>query len=229
MIRCRAPPAGMVPAYLTPAIFHVIVSVMKSPTTAVETRVYHMGARAESTAATGDRILDAAVEVFWERPTDQVSLDEVARRAGVSVRTVLRRFGDKDGLFAAAVARESAEVRQFRDEAPVGDLSAAVAVLVAHYELVGDRVLKMLTNEHQVAGLDEIIAAGKDLHRQWCARVFEPSLAGLSATQRRRRLAQFVAVCDVYTWNLLRRDAGLSRRQTELALVELLTPMMEES
>ena len=41
----------------------------------------------------------------------------------------------------------------------------------------------------------------------------------------RRRLAQLVAVCDVYTWKLLRRDAGLSRRQTELALVELLEPL----
>jgi hypothetical protein len=30
-------------------------------------------------------------------------------------------------------------------------------------------------------------------------------------------------------WKLLRRDAGLSRRQTELALVELLNPILEES
>jgi hypothetical protein len=27
-------------------------------------------------------------------------------------------------------------------------------------------------------------------------------------------MAQFVAVRDVYTWKLLRRDVGLSRRQT---------------
>jgi len=38
-----------------------------------------------------------------------------------------------------------------------------------------------------------------------------------------------VAVCDVYTWKLLRRDAGLSRRQTERALVELLEPLTEPS
>ena len=38
---------------------------------------------------------------------------------------------------------------------------------------------------------------------------------------------EWVAVCDVYTWKLLRRDAGLSRRQTELALFELLEPMLE--
>ena len=78
-------------------------------------------------------------------------------------------------------------------------------------------------------GLGEIVDMGRALHRDWCTRVFAPALAGLGGVERRRRLAQFVAVCDVYMWKLLRRDAGLSRRQTELALVELLTPMMEGS
>jgi hypothetical protein len=32
-------------------------------------------------------------------------------------------------------------------------------------------------------------------------------------------------VTDVLTWKLLRRDRGLSRRQTELALRELLAPL----
>lgn len=42
---------------------------------------------------------------------------------------------------------------------------------------------------------------------------------------RERRLAQLVAVCDVYTWKLLHRDSGLSRAQTRTALLELLEPM----
>lgn len=44
-----------------------------------------------------------------------------------------------------------------------------------------------------------------------------------------RRLAQLVAIDDVYTWKLLRRDAGLDRKSTELAMVELLTPLLEVS
>jgi AcrR family transcriptional regulator len=54
-----------------------------------------MSARAEAAEATGERILDAALELFGERPTDQIPLDEVASRAGVSVQTVIRRFGGK--------------------------------------------------------------------------------------------------------------------------------------
>jgi AcrR family transcriptional regulator len=191
------------------------------------TRAYRLGARADAAAETVERILDAAAAVFWERPSDQISLEEVALRADVSVRTVIRRFGGKGGLLAAGVAREEQRTRAQRDLAPPGDIPAAVAVLVEHYETTGDRVLKMLAEETRVPGLTEVVDRGRTVHRDWCTRVFAPTVAGLGGVERRRRLAQLVAVCDVYTWKLLRRDAGLSRRQTELALVELLTPMVE--
>ena len=190
-------------------------------------RPYRMVARAEATAATGERILDAAVEAFWELPADRFSLEEVAQRAGVSVQTVIRRFGGRDGLLAAAGKRETERVSRHRDEAPAGDVKGAVRVLVDHYEKLGDRVLKMLAEEDRVPGLRELADRGRSLHRQWCARVFAPTLAGRAGVERRRRLAQLAAICDVYSWKLLRRDSGLSRRQTELALVELLQPIME--
>ena len=195
----------------------------------VGVRRYRMGQRAEAAAETGERILDAAVAVFWERPSDDISLDEVAAQAGVSVRTVIRRFGGKEGLLAAGVAYELQRTRNERDHAPVGDTVGAVAVLVEHYEAMGDRVLKLLAEEARVPALLEIVAAGRALHRDWCVKAFAPALAGLSGVERKRRLAQLVAVCDVHVWTLLRHDAGLSRRQTELALVELLNPMTEES
>ncbi len=190
-------------------------------------RPYRMVARAESAAATGERILDAAVEVFWELPGEQITLDEVARRAGVTVQTVIRRFGGSDGLFAAAAEREAERVRRQRNEAPVGDAAGAVRVLVDHYEAMGDRVLRLLAEEERVPGLREVADRGRVLHREWCARTFAPALAGRVGVERRRRLAQLVAICDVYSWKLLRRDAGLSRRQTELALGELLEPLLE--
>jgi AcrR family transcriptional regulator len=205
--------------------FHVTVTDMES----TDAREYRMGARAESTSQTGERILAAATEIFWERPSDQISLDEVASRAGVAVRTVIRRFGGKEGLFAASAARELQRTRDERDRAPVGDVPAAVAVLVEHYEETGERVLKLLAEEARVASLSEIVDRGRALHRDWCARVFAPALSGLRGVDRRRRLAQLVAVCDVYMWKLLRHDARLSRRQVELALVELLNPMVRRA
>ncbi|MBK9738034.1 MAG: TetR/AcrR family transcriptional regulator [Actinobacteria bacterium] len=194
-----------------------------------ETRPYRMSGRADSAAQTAERILDAAVQGFWDNPSAQVSLDDVATRAGVSVRTVIRRFGGREGLMTAAAAREQGRTLAERDAAPVGDLAAAVGVLVDHYERLGDGVLRLLAEEVRTPSLAPIAESGRELHREWCARVFAVALADLGRSEHQRRLAQFVAVCDVYTWKLLRRDSGLTRRQTELALVELLTPMTEAS
>jgi AcrR family transcriptional regulator len=188
-----------------------------------------MTARAESAARTGERILDAAVEVFWERPTDRLSLEAVATRADVSVQTVIRRFGGKEGLMVAAAEREGQRIGAQRAAAPVGDVVGAVHVLVDHYEEMGDKVLAMLAAEQQVPGLGPLIDRGRDVHRDWCARTFAPALEARRGVDRARLLAQLVAVCDVQSWKLLRRDAALSRRQTELALVELLQPLMEDS
>lgn len=188
-----------------------------------------MQARAETAAATGERILDATVEVFWELRAEGVSLDEVARRAQVSVQTIIRRFGGRDGLVAASTEREASRITDQRDQAPIGDVPGAVRVLVEHYESIGDRVIRMLAEEERIPGLRETTDRGRGLHRDWCARVFGPQLSGLTGVASRRRLAQLVAVCDVYTWKLLRRDSSLSRRQTELALVELLNPLLRGS
>lgn len=186
-----------------------------------------MVARATKAAATGERILDAAVEAFWDRPSDQLSLDDMARRAGVSAQTVIRRFGGKDGLAAAAAERESERVRRERDPSAVTDSTAAIGQLVRHYEAMGDRVVRMLAEEVRLPALSAIADSGRRVHREWCERVFASPLARLTGPEHERRLAQIVAVCDVYTWKLLRRDAGLSRQQTELALLELLDPLLE--
>ena len=187
-------------------------------------RPYRMTTRASAAAATGERILAAAAEVFYAKA--DLPLDVVAARAGVTVQTVIRRFGGREGLFAAALERESRRVRDQRDTAPVGDVAAAVRVLLDHYEEYGDKVLTLLALENRSPAAAEVVRQGRLLHRSWCERVFAPALAGLADGPRARRLAQLVAVADVHTWRLLRRDAGLSRDDVELALRELLTPLM---
>lgn len=191
----------------------------------VARRPYRMQSRAAATAATGARILDAAETLFWAEPVSGISLDRVAELAGVTVQTVLRRYQSKDALFEAAVERRTGRIVEQRDTAPAGDLEAAVRILVDHYEELGDRVLRLLGEEDRVPGLRKLTDRGRDYHRRWCERVFAQSLAGLRGAARSRRLAQLVAVTDVYTWKLLRREQALSRRQAELAMRELLEPL----
>ena len=62
------------------------------------------------------RILKAAAEVFTERGLD-VSLDEVARHAGVGVGTVYRRFGTKEELVEALFVDRIEDVARLAEEA----------------------------------------------------------------------------------------------------------------
>lgn len=187
-----------------------------------------MAARAHATQQTGQRILDAAAEVFWQAPTASVPLEEVAKRAGVSVRTILRRFGSREGLMAAAGEREVARRTQERAGTLPGDIDAAVKVLLDHYEADGDRVLNLLAAQAVEPALTPMVQMGRTVHRDWCANVFAPAISHRQPADRERLLAQLVAVSDVSTWKLLRRDAGLSRAQVHLSLVEILTFLCKE-
>ncbi|WP_433088999.1 TetR/AcrR family transcriptional regulator [Dactylosporangium sp. CA-052675] len=193
----------------------------------MNSRAYRMGARADAARLTGERIIQALVSLYLRQPLDDIRLGDVAEAAGVTVQTVIRRFGSKEGLVAAAVESVSGQVAEQRGTARPGDTADAVRVLVEHYEQVGDLSLKLLADEPVSPAIGPITETGRRVHRDWCRTVFAPTLARLDGDEHRRRLAQLVAVCDVYVWKLLRRDAGLSREQTELALREMLTPLTQ--
>src|SRR5690242_9503893 len=97
-----------------------------------EQRTYRMGARAEAMAHTRERILEAGFELFQERLTLSIGLADVADQAGVTVRTVLRHFGSREGFFDALSQFARQRVSDER-RAPVGDVDAAVRVIVDHY------------------------------------------------------------------------------------------------
>ena len=181
---------------------------------ATASRPYRMTARAHAAQATADRILDAAIELFFTDPGTEPSLEDIAKRAQTTKQTVLRRFGTKADLITAASERALDRVKQERDGVPPGDVEGAVRTVVAHYERIGDGVLRMLAEEHRSPKLREDTDLGRALHAQWCERVF--------GRGSERRHAQLIAITDVYTWKLLRRDRGLSRRETELAMRELI-------
>jgi len=63
-----------------------------------------------------ERVLDSAAALFAERGCG-VSVDEIARHAGVGHATVFRRFPTKDALIAAVVSKQIRELTAFVEEA----------------------------------------------------------------------------------------------------------------
>jgi AcrR family transcriptional regulator len=97
-------------------------------------RPYRMTNRAVAAAQTADNILDATKDLITEKQFGDVTLADIAARSGVTVQTVLRRFGDKDSVFAAAVAHFADEVHKQRGDAVPNNVADIVANLVQHYE-----------------------------------------------------------------------------------------------
>lgn len=66
-------------------------------------RPYSMSRRREQTAATRERIVRAAVELYRSHGIPNVSMSLVARRAGVSPATVLNHFATAEALADAGI------------------------------------------------------------------------------------------------------------------------------
>ena len=209
---------------LTRPAFHVTIGDMN-----VAARPYRMTARAEAVRETGNRVLAVAVELFTERPYEEVSLEEVAERAQVTKRTLLRRFASKEELFVTAMNGAAEEEMRRRDDAPIGDIVGAVANVVDHYERFGDNRLRLLAQEDRIDVVADDVAMGREHHRAWVERTFAPLISRWRGVAKKRRVAALVALTDVYTWKLLRRDLALSRRDTERTLVELIEHLKGDS
>jgi len=190
-----------------------------------EKRSYRLGVRAETAAETGRLILRATIELYGERFYDQVSLEDIAERAGVTVQTLIRRFGSKDELISAAASAARETIRSQREETQVGDTAGATKALVETYEAHGDRVLRMLAQEDRVPAFRLITDTGRAYHHEWVDSIFAPLLAKQTRRERERLRAQIIAVCDVYVWKVLRRDLGLSSEETQRALLQMLAAL----
>lgn len=186
-----------------------------------EKRAYRQGARAEDAKATAERILDATMALLGERWLDELTLEELAARAEVNVRTVLRRFGTRDGVVEAALERYRERLQAGPLGPTPGDARAAVRALVDYYEREGTFLLRGLAQEERFAFLRAGFEGTRARHRAWLAKAFAPQLAAFALARRALKLTELAAVTWAPTWRFLRYESGLGRDDAELALRDL--------
>lgn len=186
------------------------------------TRQYNMTARAEAAEQTERNILAAAVALWRDHHIDDITLQMIAEQAGVTVQTVIRRFGSKDGVIIACIERDASGIEAERDLAAPGDVDGALDDLLAHYERDGDAVLRTLSVENRFPIARAITEEGRRVHRAACARVFAPHLPPTLDPIYHARLDAFVAATDIYVWKLLRRDLGRSAEETRQVILTLI-------
>lgn len=177
-----------------------------------------MVARAEAAEATRERILASAAALFAVRAYEQVSLEAIARLAGTTVQTVIRRFKSKDALLAEVIRRRRTVIHTERAQVRPGDVTHAVETLFTEYERWGDQILLFLTQEGRHPLITEAVEAGRDFHHRWVREVFAPAVIARSPVTRKRALHQITATTDLYTWKVLRRDLRLGAAEARDAM-----------
>lgn len=206
--------------------FNVSMTNMKL-TPSNSTRRYSQTARAEAAEATGQRIIEAFLARLQGQWFDEITLDRVAADAGVTVQTVVRRFGGKEGLLAASLKVMGERIMMTR-AAPVGDVERIVANLLVDYEQTGETVLRLLALEPRHPSLKQFLDIGRRSHREWVMRAFEDVLRDLSGAARERGVDLLVIATDVYTWKLLRLDMGRGQSETKHAIKTLIEGVLAE-
>lgn len=166
---------------------------MFSVMTTTKTRAYSSQLRVEQAAATRDRIVNATVALLQDEDPSAVGMQDVADRAGVSVRTVYRAFPTRDDLFAGVLAAIKERFEQSAGPPPTTAvaLQSSVAPSVrAVYEL--EPLYRALF----------ATPAGRESHRRSAGArratveaAFAEETAGLTAQQ----VQQFAALVHLVT------------------------------
>ncbi|MFC4945931.1 TetR/AcrR family transcriptional regulator [Pseudonocardia sp. GCM10023141] len=120
-----------------------------------------------------ERITVAASEVFEELGSE-ASLEEVARRAGVGVATLYRRFGNRDTLVAAVLEHVMTSEIEPALSADTGDpwrdlvdaLAASIDVLAAHRVLIRlareADAIKVDVVDRYLRSMDQLLCRARD-------------------------------------------------------------------
>ncbi|MDQ4145888.1 MAG: TetR/AcrR family transcriptional regulator [Actinomycetota bacterium] len=185
----------------------------------LERRPYDMTRRADKAAETRRRILEAALSLFAEKPVGEITLESIADRAEVSVQTVIRRFGSRDGVTRAMALLIEESAKSTRPT--TGEVRDIVATLVAEYELFGPVILRALAQEKDVPFLAPLLQKGRAAHQEWIDETFAHALRKRRGRSRARLKGALIAALDIYTWKVLHVDYKLDRPRT-IECMELL-------
>ena len=191
-------------------------------------RAYRQSARASAVQDTEKQIVDALIALLAERWFDEITLDDIAAAAGTTRQTVIRRFGSKTGVLSAMAAQMDVEIRAQRWSAPPENVAGIVTLLTDDYERTGDVIVRTLGQEARIPEFAAVLDRGRKGHREWIEDMFRAWLDKLDGQAREDRLAQLLALTDVWIWHLLRRAQKHSAAETRRLMTQTIERLLRE-
>lgn len=188
-------------------------------------RKYEQSARREAVLARRQRVIDTLLATGRRVAYDEITLELLAEGAGVSVRTITRLFGSKEGIFRALM--ESGAAREIsRRVAVPGDIPSIVAVLSERYEATSDVEMRNISLQDSTPLFAEWIQEARAAHLEWLATMFAPWLPEKGPLRTERLMALFGAT-EIYVWFSVRRRLRHGRKIADSVMTETLTALVE--
>lgn len=175
-----------------------------------------------------ERVLAAAHLLFETRGVDGVSMDDVAREAGVGKGTLYRRFGDKAGLGAAVLSEQERDFQEkvLRGDPPLGPGASPAERLAAFLEArtgVLEKNLDLLLMAETAAAGGRYRTRVYESHRLHVAVLLRQANGGGDPGVMPDIILAPIAA-DLYRH--LRRDRGVSKEKIDADLREMVTRVL---
>lgn len=200
--------------------------------------------RAQNSARTRDKLVEAAVELYGDRSIDAVSLREIGARAGQRNPNVLQyHFGSREGLLQAIVDNHAARIATLREryyqraaanEWPAAEAAARVfAMPVIEYVEQSPEGLNFVRIVSQIRALTPVDGYDSDMidfpRPAGLATVFDRALSAVGPREAQRRVylvvnTTFHAIAEIYRGDAPGRSTTAQRARG--AMVEQLICML---
>lgn len=196
------------------------------------TRPYHSPLREQRAAETRVLILEALAAIIEERGVPDFSVQEVADRAGVALRTVYRHFSDRQALLdgLAELVDEELEAMRVEDERgwqeleTVDDLLEVARTVFAHFDALAP--LTSAVALLSAAGYRR--SRSHDARTEAYRRILADHLGGLDDPDAQATFAVIRHLVSANTWYTLRREFGLTGEQAGQAATRAVSGLLGE-
>ncbi|MGZ4675246.1 MAG: TetR/AcrR family transcriptional regulator [Acidimicrobiia bacterium] len=176
-------------------------------------------------------VLDAMIALFSEGDLDPTP-DQVARRAGISPRSVYRYFDDREALLRAAIGHHLERIWPLYHFHRIGEgpLPTRVADFAAHRVRLFEAIGATARATRMRAAVDDILREQLELTRrnlrEQVEKQFAPELDAMPPRVRRARVAAIDALCELESLDHYRLHRGFSTTETEALLADALRALL---
>lgn len=185
-------------------------------------RKYEIGKRAESVEETRRRIIDATFELHNEKGVLATSIQDVAERADVALRTVYNHYPTIDNLVAGCTEKVIALLSPptpaiFNGLTTLEErVKRLVGELFAMYERGSAQIEVARCEQGEVAGLAEYVASEAAMREALVRKALRPF------KPRGRTVREATALADFYVWKAFTQQNLTTRRAVEVVYRSLL-------